>query len=173
LAARKMTWQEGRTQNLSLARRSAAHRPTHGLRARGRTSSARVRHMRVVPWASWSEWASVGGALLGGLSSHCPPPAHGTDDGADEDNEDGSGHAGRGGVEARAVADAAAAACGAAASRVATWRARGRVPLAVDVTAALAEARAADSAFTGRPGACHLCARSAHTQRAHAAATEP
>jgi len=49
---------------------------------------------------------------------------------------------------------AAADAATAAAARVATWRVRGRLPLAVEVTAALAEARAQDAAYTGRPGAC-------------------
>ena len=76
--------------------------------------------MRLVPWASWGEWAAVGGALLAGCADGC------------------------GG----AAADAAAA----AAARVATWRVRGRLPLAVEVTAALAEARAQDAAYTGRPG---------------------
>lgn len=50
-----------------------------------------------------------------------------------------------GGADADAAAPATA--------RVAVWRARGRLPLAVEVTSALAEARAMDAAFTGRPGA--------------------
>jgi hypothetical protein len=118
--------------------------------------------MRVVPWSSWGEWASVGGALLAGLSATCPAADGG--DGVDGVNDDG-----------RAAADATAAACAGAASRVATWRARGRVPLAVDVTAALAEARAADSAFTGRPGAWrrHCSRRACTLARGARAGAEP
>jgi ribosomal biogenesis protein LAS1 len=71
----------------------------------------------------WSSWAEWA-AVGGALLAGCA---------------DGCGAAG---------ADAACA----AASRVATWRVRGRLPLAVEVTAALAEARAQDAAFTGRPG---------------------
>jgi ribosomal biogenesis protein LAS1 len=83
--------------------------------------------MRLVPWASWTEWAAVGGALLGG----CAAGGEGVDE---------------------ASSEAAASAAATAAERVAAWRARGRVPLAVEITAALAEARAQDGAFSNRPG---------------------
>jgi len=75
--------------------------------------------MRLVPWSSWSEWSSVGEALLGG---GC-------------------------GVES-------------ALERVATWRCRGRLPLAVEVTACLAEARLGDGALSGRPGLSEAVLRS-------------
>ena len=72
------------------------------------TSAGLVLRMRLVPWCGWSEWTSVGAALLSG------------------------------GDDATV-----------ALSRVATWRARGtRLPLAVDVTALLVEARGHDAAYT-------------------------
>jgi len=75
--------------------------------------------MRLVPWCSWDEWQQVRCALLaGGEGGAGPPPPHPAPPPLDE---------------------------AAALRRCAVWRLRGRVPLSVDVTAALVEAAAADA----------------------------
>ena len=71
---------------------------------------------RLVPWASWAEWAAVRAGLLAVF-------------------EEGSGN-----DDGPAVDDACEAAAAAALATVAAWRVRGRVPLGVDATAAFVEA---------------------------------
>ena len=123
---------------------------------------------RAVPWASWDEWRMVGKWLL----SRVAEDVH-----RGLERVRGQSHTAAGARRPAAHAPPwPASPPRPAALQVAAWRARGRVPLGVDITACLVQTQLADAAAAA-PAVAHLggagCATTAAAAAAAAAAAEP